>query len=165
MKAAVIYYSLTGNTEFLAKNIAEEIEADLIRLKPKDDLDQSSRWKYLRGMKQVLFKQEPELMPLEWNPKKYEMLLIGTPVWFGRFVPAFNTFFSSLDLENKQIALYCSHRGGPGSSLRKMESQLEEDNNILDKKAFDQPLEKKERGRTEAKNWVNQLLDSPNNYD
>ena len=35
MKAAVVYYSMSGNTQFAAEKIAEKLGADLIRLVPK----------------------------------------------------------------------------------------------------------------------------------
>ena len=34
MKTAVIYYSLEGNTEFIAKKIAEKTQGDMIKLVP-----------------------------------------------------------------------------------------------------------------------------------
>ena len=34
MKKAIVYYSLSGNTEYVAKYIAERVDVDLIRIEP-----------------------------------------------------------------------------------------------------------------------------------
>ena len=34
MKTAVIYYSMGGNTKFVAESVAEKLDAKLIRLEP-----------------------------------------------------------------------------------------------------------------------------------
>ena len=42
MKKIVIFYSLEGNTTFVAKAISEAIDADILELKPKKDLNPKS---------------------------------------------------------------------------------------------------------------------------
>ena len=52
MKRAVIYYSLSGNTEKYAADLAHEIDADLIRIKLKKPMP-DARWKqFMIGGKQ-----------------------------------------------------------------------------------------------------------------
>ena len=35
MKIIIVYYSLEGNTDFVAQKIASELNADILRLSPK----------------------------------------------------------------------------------------------------------------------------------
>lgn len=34
MKTAIVYYSMSGNTQFVAERIAKKINADMIRIEP-----------------------------------------------------------------------------------------------------------------------------------
>ena len=45
-KTLIVYYSLTGNTKFIAKLIKEEINADILAIKPKKELDPESSSKF-----------------------------------------------------------------------------------------------------------------------
>ena len=37
MKVAIVYYSMSGNTEYVAKKISEKMDADLIELMPEKE--------------------------------------------------------------------------------------------------------------------------------
>ena len=119
-KALVIFYSFEGNTKFIAENIAHEIGADTLELKPKDDVSSKGFMKYFWGGKQVFMKHSPELFPLDKNPNDYNILFIGTPVWAFSFTPTLKTFFEQNHFENKKIALFCCHGGGKMKTLKKI---------------------------------------------
>jgi flavodoxin len=139
MKKLVIYYSLTGNTKFIAEIIVRTIKADLLEVKPKKDLKKNGGMKYFWGGMQVVMKSKPKLLPLEKNPNEYDIIFIGTPVWSWSFTPAMRSFFSEVELKGKKIAVFASHSGGLGSSLEKMEAELK-NNKIIGKKDFLEPL-------------------------
>jgi UDP-N-acetyl-D-mannosaminuronic acid transferase (WecB/TagA/CpsF family) len=52
------------------------------------------------------------------------VIFIGTPVWAFTYVPAFSTFFDKAVLENKKIALFCTHEGGPSNTISNMKAKL-----------------------------------------
>ena len=64
-KILVVYYSLEGNTKLIAEAISEKLSADILRIRPKKDIDSKSRMKYLVGGKQAVTKEKPELVPYE----------------------------------------------------------------------------------------------------
>ena len=37
MKKAIVYYSLSGNTEYIAQKIKEKIDVDLIKIEPQKE--------------------------------------------------------------------------------------------------------------------------------
>lgn len=119
MKTLVVYYSLSGNTEMVARHIADWTGAQLCRLQPVRDI-KPSVFAYILGGFQVLSGAKPELQPLAPDPKDFDVLLVGTPVWAGNFVPALRSFFESIDLEGKQLFLFATHQGGPGKVFEKM---------------------------------------------
>ena len=62
MKNLIIYFSLEGNTKFIAESIAEEIECDIMELIPSKKYSTGKIGKYFWGGKSVMFKEKPELI-------------------------------------------------------------------------------------------------------
>ena len=54
MKTIIIYYSLEGNTESVAKKIAKELDADLLHLEPVKAYPSEGGRKYFWGGKAVI---------------------------------------------------------------------------------------------------------------
>ncbi len=50
----VIYYSLEGNTELVATELAEKLDADILAVKPLKDIDAGGFGKYFWGGSQVV---------------------------------------------------------------------------------------------------------------
>ncbi|MTI67230.1 MAG: flavodoxin [Firmicutes bacterium] len=158
LKSLVIYYSLEGNTEFIAKNIAEEVNADLLHLQLKNNLNPNSFTKYIIGGKQVLFKQKPELKSYDIDPNEYDFIFIGSPVWAGKYVSAFNTFFNETNLSNKKIALFCCYKGQSGKTFSEFRQSLV-DNIIMGEMEFKSPLElNKKINEKRVKRWAKELI-------
>ena len=124
MKKLVIYYSLDGNTAFVARTMAGAVGADILELKIKNEQKHSGFLKYFWGGRQVMMKTKPELLPFDKRPEDYDVLFIGTPVWAFTYAPALATFFSSVHLKAKKIALFCCSGGTKGKALKKMAEQL-----------------------------------------
>jgi len=125
MKAIVVYYSLEGNSEFVAEIIAKQLGADTLRLKPVKDNPKGNFSKYFFGGMNVIFKKTPKLTPYQFNKDAYDTIIIGTPVWADGFAPAILTFLKENDLSGKIIALYaCSASGMAKGCLDKLETEL-----------------------------------------
>ncbi|WP_132247285.1 flavodoxin family protein [Marinisporobacter balticus] len=155
MKSLVIYYSLEGNTRFVAETIANEMGADLLVLKPKEDIPSKGFMRYLKGGKQVVLKKKPELLPLDKDPAAYDVIYIGSPVWAGSFAASVNAFFSAISLKNKRIALFCCHRGGLGSIFKNFSKNLE-GNEIIGELECKEPV-KTEENIKRIKAWIDTL--------
>lgn len=159
-KILVVYYSLTGNTKFIAETIAKEAGADLLELKPKRDIKKTGGMRYFWGGRQVVMKAKPKLLPLDKNPEEYGILFIGTPVWSWSFTPALRSFFSKFEFKGKKIALFACHNGGLGSTLEKMEAELG-GNDIIGKKDFFEPMTGEQGTRTrveEIRAWAKKVV-------
>jgi hypothetical protein len=88
-------------------------------------------------------KKKPALRPLEKDPRDYDLLFIGTPVWAGHFTPPLRSFFAQTDLQDKAIALFCTYRGGVGSTFDDMRAELAK-SRILGERAFAEPVDQEE---------------------
>ena len=119
MKKLIVYYSFEGNTEFVANLIAQETQADILKLEPADETRPTGFMKYIWGGKQVFTKTKPELKPFDKNPMDYDLIIIGTPVWANTYAPALRTFLDKQDICDKKIALFCCCQGGfPGGTFK-----------------------------------------------
>ncbi|MGI6575586.1 MAG: flavodoxin family protein [bacterium] len=155
----VVFYSLEGNTKFVAREIAATIEADLLELKPKKDLNTKGFMKYFWGGRQVVTKAKPALESFTVNPEDYDVIFIGTPIWAGNYTPALATFFSTVNLKQKSIALFCCHRGMNLGALDKMEAKLA-GNEIIGKIDFIDPLKRNPKAnRDRIRAWAREVME------
>lgn len=159
MKKLVVYYSLDGNTRFIAHAIAGALEADLLEIKPASQPDPKNFMKYFWGGKQVFKKEKPILLPLEKDPADYDAFFIGTPVWAWNYAPALGSFFDMANLHGKKIGLFCCSAGGEGKTLDRMKERLS-GNDIIGTKGFVDPLKHdKDKDAEAAREWARTALE------
>ena len=161
MKKLVIFYSLEGNTAFVAEAIAEAIDAEILELKPKKDLNPKSFVRFFRGGMQMIFKIKPVLMEFDKNIENYDILFIGTPVWAANFTPSLRSLFSKVNIKNKKIALFCCYGDNPGKTFKSLKRQLT-GNAFLGEIGFKDPIKqyetKKKEILKEISDWTKQIV-------
>lgn len=157
-KILVVYYSFEGNTKLIAEAIAEELGADLLQLRLKKEMKSKGFMKYLWGGSQVMMKKEPELLPLDKNPENYELIFIGTPVWAWSFAPPLKTFFKTVSLKNKKVALFSCNGGQNGKTFEKMKIELAGNDIIGEMEFFEPLLKEKEKNINKAVEWVRGII-------
>lgn len=129
-KAIVVYFSATGNTEAVAKYIADNLSAETFQLTPKDpyteeDLD------YNQDSSRVNNEHEDESLqeiPLEKdtpdNWDNYNTVFLGYPIWWGDAAWPVNEFVKNNDFSGKTVIPFAtsvsSGIGDSGSNLAKM---------------------------------------------
>jgi menaquinone-dependent protoporphyrinogen IX oxidase len=105
----------------------------------------------------VLLKKKPELAPYQFDPEIYDLIIIGTPVWAWSFAPPLRTFFNDHSLEDKKVALFITHQGGPGKTLANMETELP-NARIIAKRDFHNEKDKISRSVSNARLWAASIL-------
>ena len=75
MKAIIIYYSLEGNTEYTAKLIASELNADLFKLEPKKAYPTGKISKFVWGGKSAMMSESPDLQPYQFDAVSYDYII------------------------------------------------------------------------------------------
>lgn len=112
MKKAVVFYSLSGNTQAAAKEIAEGIGADLIELKlVKPFPTEKSKQLALGGM-QAMFGMKSAIQELSKNIKEYDVLILGTPIWAGTIAAPVHSFLNKYQVLDKIVAVFTFSGGG-----------------------------------------------------
>lgn len=155
-KVLVVFYSLDGNTAFLAKTIAEAIQADLQELRLKKSMP-SGFLKFMIAGFQVMTKQKPKLLPLEKNPAEYDVILLGTPIWTGRYAPALRSLLSTTALQGKKIALFCSCADNGQQAFAELKQFLA-GNTFLGEIEFQQALSDKENNAKKVTEWAKEMI-------
>ncbi len=113
MKRLIVFYSLEGNTEYIADKIAEKLSADKLKLVPKTQYATKGFKKFFWGGKAAVMAEKPELEPYDVDLSAYEEIIIGFPVWAGNITPPIRTFVSENveSLKNKDICTFACESG------------------------------------------------------
>jgi flavodoxin len=104
MKTLVVYYSRTGTTKILAEEIAKILNCEI-----EEIIDQKNRLGpigFLSGGRDALEEKLTKIKPINRDLKKYDLVIVGSPVWTGRMAPALRTFL--LEAKPKKVAAFCT---------------------------------------------------------
>ncbi len=117
-KILVAYFSHTGNTREVARQIHKITGGDIFEIKAvKTYLSDYEAVK--KVAKQELNSEEkPALKTKVRNIRSYDIIFIGYPIWWGTFPAPVKTFLSENDLSGKIIVPFNTHLGsGQGRSV------------------------------------------------
>ena len=111
-KPIIIYYSWSGNTKTVARLIQKKIGGPLFKVDPIQAYPSSYRSCVDQAKKEIQVGFMPELKAIPDNLDSYDVLFIGTPIWWHTMAPPVFTFLKHADLTGKTIAPFCTHGGG-----------------------------------------------------
>lgn len=141
MKRLIVYYSLSGNTEEAAKKIAKELGADLLKLETVKAMPKSFAAQIMVGGGQVAFNHIPMLKPFDIDPSSYDEIILGSPIWNSKGVPAVNAFLKDEKAAAKVTSLFFLSGGGEVqkglTAITKLLPNLKNTVSLLDKKHED----------------------------
>ena len=146
-KILVAYFSASGVTRKMANKLSLLANADLYEIKPKvlyskadlNWMDKNSRSSIEMSNKQI----RPEIIKDELDITKYDIVLLGFPIWWYVAPTIINTFLESYDFTGKRIVLFATSGGsGFGNTVNELKGSAKDAlitegillNNISDKK-------------------------------
>ena len=127
MKTLIVYYSLTGNTAYIAEKLAKGLGADALRLEAQKAYPDKGFKKFFWGGKSAVMGEKPALVPYTCDLSQYERVIIASPVWAGTFAPPLRTFIEDKReaLNGKKFAaLLCCAGGDTFKPFEKLRSAL-----------------------------------------
>lgn len=124
MRKLVVFYSLEGNTNLVARRIAETVSADVLEITTMFTPSTKGMYRYIWGGKSAMMKELPEIESFEIVPEEYDLIFLGSPVWAWTFAPPVRTFLKKHNLAGKKIALFMCHGGGPGKAVKKLQGAV-----------------------------------------
>ncbi|MBQ4132286.1 MAG: NAD(P)H-dependent oxidoreductase [Desulfovibrionaceae bacterium] len=113
-KTLVVYYSQSANqnTKIVAEWILQQTGGDFFEIEMLTPYPDSYN-AVLEASKQhneagIL----PEIRPFNKDISDYDLIFIGSPIWYGTYAPPVGTFLASADWTDKTLVPFCTHGGG-----------------------------------------------------
>ena len=124
-KTLVAYFSASGVTRGVAKQLAEVAGADLHEIKPAQpytDADLDWRDKQSRSSIEMQDKNSrPAITDKLQNMQEYDVVYVGFPIWWYTCPTIINTFMEAYDFQGKTVIPFAT---SGGSSIKKANADL-----------------------------------------
>jgi flavodoxin len=120
----VVYHSVQGNTERVAKIISEELNCDIIRINDKDKLNSNLPLSSIKIIKQLVQRDQFKSRIEEIDFSQYERIYIGGPCWGYTYSPVVGQFLKKADYRDKEIIFFITHGGDFGKSFEKFKTSM-----------------------------------------
>src|SRR4030042_413579 len=134
MRSIVIFYSRSGNTKFVAEEIATILGSEIRPL--IDKKKRSGMWGYFWSGFDALVQNKTTLEKFDLNLANYDLIFLGTPNWAANLPPAIRTFLKQTDLTNKKLVLFCTQDGMGAGRVFNNIRVLAKGADIIDEKFF-----------------------------
>ena len=114
----IAYFSWSGNTQGIAREIQRQTGADIYELIPIPAYSDDYNTVLMEAQRDQHNQARPELTGTVENMDEYDIILLGYPNWWASIPMPVATFLESYDFSGKTILPFCSHGGGRfGQSL------------------------------------------------
>ncbi|WP_080945517.1 flavodoxin [Pediococcus damnosus] len=116
-----------GNTEVVAKAIAQVVDGELVQLIPKQAYPVDYQATLARAKQEMKFEQSPEIGSIKHDFQNEDVIYLGYPIWWGALPMLIQTFLQQVDLRGKSVYPFCTHEGsGFGRSFQELQELLPE---------------------------------------
>jgi menaquinone-dependent protoporphyrinogen IX oxidase len=109
MKVLIVYYSRSGKTRKIAKQIGLKINADLEEI--KDNKNRAGIFGFINSGNEAYFKKTIPLNALEKDISQYDTVVIGTPVWASNIATPIRSFLREYQDKLNKVAFFCTSLG------------------------------------------------------
>ena len=113
-RVLVVYFSRSGHTESVARRVAAQCGADLeVIEEPPAAIGRSGLLGYVRSALEALLGVAPPILRAQHPPKAYDLVIVGTPVWFWNMSSPVRSYLMHHRAEVQKVAFFCT-LGGSG---------------------------------------------------
>ncbi len=112
-KILVLYYSRTGTLRKVAGGITINLNCDMEEI--IDTKNRKGIIGFISAGRTAMTEKLTEILPIKSDLTKYDLVVIGTPVWAGKVSTATRTFLVQNADKIKEVAVFCAS-GGAGKS-------------------------------------------------
>ena len=146
MKKLFIYYSLTGNGDLVAEFLKGS-NFEIRKVSEKEKMPKKFFWMVLSGGFRASIGAKAKLVNYDNNVSDFDEILIGSPIWNGRFPPVINSVLKETNLKDKKIAFIFYSGSGEGKKAEEKVKKEFPNANIVflkDPKKYPEQLKKVE---------------------
>ena len=152
----VSYFSASGKTKSLAKNLAIALNSDIFEIEPVEkysDADLNWMDKNSRSSVEMKDRKSRPLIKNKIDVSKYDYIFIGFPIWWYREPSIIDTFLEEYDLSGKTIIPFATSGGSNLGDTKDNMQVLAKGAKVLDGKKFSSYA-----SIDELKNWCNEFI-------
>ena len=154
-KVLVAYFSASGVTAGVAKQLAEVTGGELHQIQPEQpytDADLDWRDKQSRSTLEMQDKtSRPAIINKLDSISQYDVIYVGFPIWWGTAPTIVNTFMESYDFSGKTVTLFATSGGSGIEQANKDFSEVYPNVNWKEGKLLNSP------SRQDLEEWVKGL--------
>ena len=111
-KVLIAYFSQSGNTRAMAKQIKSATGGDLFEIVPLKAYPKEYKVLVDLAKDEIGKGYKPELKSKIDNLSQYDVIFVGSPNWWSTIAPPVATFLSLARFEGKTIVPFMTHGGG-----------------------------------------------------
>ena len=108
MKTGIIYYSRTGNTKQAAETIEKKLKNKKIDVK-LFEIKHVKKPGFFKAGYAAMRQKELPIIDVDFDLKKYDLLLFGSPIWAGKPAPFIKTFINKLEKFIRNDTMYIDY--------------------------------------------------------
>lgn len=110
-KVLVVYFSHSGNTREMARQIGEATGGELFEIVPAKPYPTAYQAVVDQAKKEVNAGFRPELKTRVEDMSQYDVIFVGSPCWWYTIAPPVATFLASYDFAGKTVVPFMTHEG------------------------------------------------------
>jgi flavodoxin len=100
----VAYFSLSGNTERVANDLATRLGAECERM--GEVISRRGPLGHLRAAFDSILERESDITGTARDPRGYALTVVGTPIWAGKITPAVRAYLRRHRERFNQVAFF-----------------------------------------------------------
>lgn len=111
-KTLIVYHSRSGHTRRVAQALARRLGADLDEVRIVQPMGGAIGYAFCAI--EAVAGLTPALMPSRKDPADYDLVVIGTPVWFWHLSSPVRSWLTQHRIRHGRVAFFCT-MGGAGA--------------------------------------------------
>ncbi|WP_407404351.1 flavodoxin [Sodaliphilus sp.] len=108
----VLYYSQTGATDSVAREIQCQLDADIEEIQLENPYNGTYDETIERCKKEMETGEVPAVKPIKADLGKYDVIFLGYPVWFGTYARPIAGLVKAVDFKDKKVVTFCTFGSG-----------------------------------------------------
>lgn len=124
-KVLVAYYSLSGNTRSIAEMIREKTGGDVFEIETVKSYPADYSECTKEAKRELQTGDMPSLRKSPPGMSSYDLILVGSPVWWYTVSTPVMQFLTQADFAGKNASVFCTHEGGIGKIFQHFKEQVQ----------------------------------------